>query len=99
MFRDKIRAPVAKYLDVILYSREQIIKENAATGEENVHAKSIEWGIISIKAQMTDSEIVMAPITMMRNALPLCEGGSGTALDRDKYLQSVEIWKNFACVY
>lgn len=27
--RDAVQPPVAKYLDVILYSREQIMKENA----------------------------------------------------------------------
>jgi hypothetical protein len=38
----------------------------------------------------------MAPITMMRNALGVAEGGSGVALDRDAYLRSVEFWENNA---
>eukprot|EP00485_Elphidium_margaritaceum_P017617 CAMPEP_0202719998 /NCGR_PEP_ID=MMETSP1385-20130828/136496_1 /ASSEMBLY_ACC=CAM_ASM_000861 /TAXON_ID=933848 /ORGANISM="Elphidium margaritaceum" /LENGTH=43 /DNA_ID= /DNA_START= /DNA_END= /DNA_ORIENTATION= len=33
------------------------------------------WGIVSIKPQMIDYEIPMEPATMMRNALPLKEGG------------------------
>ena len=42
-------APVAKYLDVILYSREQIRKEAAAMGREDDATEP--WGIISVKAQ------------------------------------------------
>jgi hypothetical protein len=34
----------------------------------------------------------MAPITMMRNALGLEEGGSGVPLDRESYLGSVAYW-------
>eukprot|EP00360_Condylostoma_magnum_P001765 CAMPEP_0168314186 /NCGR_PEP_ID=MMETSP0210-20121227/6707_1 /TAXON_ID=40633 /ORGANISM="Condylostoma magnum, Strain COL2" /LENGTH=36 /DNA_ID= /DNA_START= /DNA_END= /DNA_ORIENTATION= len=30
---------------------------------------------------------------MMRNALPLSEGGSGVAIDREKYMESVEYWR------
>lgn len=90
---------VAKYLDIILYSREQIHKENAATGfpvdEEQAHAP---WGIISVKAQDVDHELPMNPITVMRNALGKEEGGSGVPLDRDEYLKSVAYWKNHALV-
>jgi hypothetical protein len=39
----------------------------------------------------------LPPITMMRNALGVSEGGSGVALDREKYKASVEFWsKNVA---
>jgi len=34
---------------------------------------------------MIDTEIVMDPITMMRNALGKEEGGSGVTLDREAY--------------
>jgi hypothetical protein len=34
-------------------------------------------------------EIPMAPITMLRNALGVEEGGSGVPLDREAYRQSV----------
>lgn len=36
----------------------------------------------------------MLPITMLRNALGPQEGGSGVPLDRVKYQESVEFWKN-----
>lgn len=41
----------AKYLDVILYSREQIQKEEADMGAEP-SGETAPWGIISVKAQV-----------------------------------------------
>ena len=38
----------------------------------------------------------MDPITIIRNALGKEEGGSGIPLDRNKYMESVEFWKNHA---
>ena len=57
----------AAYLDLILYSREQIRKENAAMGEDS--GSDAPWGIVAIKAQDANHELPMQPITMMRNAL------------------------------
>mmetsp|Transcript_39304 Transcript_39304/g.77324 ORF Transcript_39304/g.77324 Transcript_39304/m.77324 type:complete len:204 (+) Transcript_39304:77-688(+) len=94
--RDKVEIPQAKFLDVILYSREQIRVENAATGTEN--SQSNPWGIISVKPQLEDFETPMAPITMMRNALPKKEGGSGVSLDPDKYKESVAFWAKYAII-
>ena len=51
-----------------------------------------DWGVISIKPQDEDSEITMDPITMMRNALGIEEGGSGIPLNREEYKKSVEFW-------
>jgi hypothetical protein len=90
---------VAEYLDIILYSREQIRKENAATDRPNSEEhEEAPWGIVSIKAQEVDHELPMKPITMMRNALGKEEGGSGVPIDRDEYLKSVEFWKKHAIV-
>lgn len=89
---------VAEYLDIILYSREQIRKENAAMGKTNEDHEDAPWGIVSIKAQDVDHELPMKPITMMRNALGKEEGGSGVPIDREAYLKSVEYWKQHAIV-
>ncbi|OEU10567.1 hypothetical protein FRACYDRAFT_193864 [Fragilariopsis cylindrus CCMP1102] len=91
------KLPVAKYLDLILYSREQIQKENASmekgkTTEEEEEKETAPWGIVSIKAQDEDFELPMNPITQMRNALGKEEGGSGIPIDRDAYMKSVEFW-------
>ena len=52
--------PQAKYLDLILYSREQIRKENKSTGKP-AGDETAPWGIVSIKAQMEDFELPMNP--------------------------------------
>lgn len=92
--------PVAKYLDLILYSREQIIKENAAMGKEGEEGEeeAAPWGIVSIKAQDIDKELPMTPITAMRNALGKEHGGSGVEIDREKYMEAFEYWKDHATV-
>lgn len=44
------------------------------------------------QGQLCDYELPMQPITMMRNALGVEEGGSGIPLDRQKYRESVAFW-------
>lgn len=98
--------PVAKYIDLILYSREQINKENAAMGKMTADdddnkeeaEETAPWGIVSIKAQDVDYELPMTPITIMRNALGKDQGGSGVELVREAYMESVEYWKDRANV-
>jgi hypothetical protein len=45
---------------------------------------------------MLPQETPLAPITIMRNALGVAEGGSGVSLDRDAYRRSVEFWNAHA---
>jgi len=85
---------VAPYLDVILYSREQIRNENAAMGK--LTESDAPWGVVSVKAQDVPHELPMQPITMMRNALGEKEGGSGVPLDVAKYQESVDYWRAHA---
>eukprot|EP00934_Nitzschia_sp_Nitz4_P003391 Nitzschia sp. Nitz4//scaffold11_size288233//1947//2558//NITZ4_000722-RA/size288233-processed-gene-0.195-mRNA-1//-1//CDS//3329533918//3381//frame0 len=93
----KDKLPVAKYLDLILYSREQIRKENTSMGKP-AGDETAPWGIVSIKAQDVDFELPMNPITVMRNALGKEHGGSGIPLDRDAYMESVNYWKDHVVV-
>ncbi|KAL6060377.1 DUF3228 domain-containing protein [Balamuthia mandrillaris] len=98
---DKVTPPTAAFLDIILYSKEQIDKEDAAMGSNessSLSNQNYQWGIVSIKAQNEEFELPMAPITMMRNALGITDGGSGVALDRDAYARSVAYWKEHANV-
>jgi hypothetical protein len=83
-----VQAPVAAYLVVILYSREQLLKEGEAI--------EADWGIVGCLYTDEPEEIPMAPITMMRNALGVEEGGSGVPMDRAAYRRSVEFWSNNA---
>jgi hypothetical protein len=86
--------PVARYLDIILYSREQCIKEALAMGEDPPKEPA-PWRVVSVKAQDEPYETPMQPITIMRNAI-LTEGGSGVPFDRELYLHAVEYWKTRA---
>ena len=83
-----IEPPVADYLIVILYSREQLAKEDTAT--------TADWGVVGCMYTAEQIETPMAPVTMMRNALGVEEGGSGVRLDRAAYLRSVEFWRTHA---
>ncbi|KAJ1605363.1 hypothetical protein OIY81_698 [Cryptosporidium canis] len=91
-----------RYLDIILYSKEQCEKEHNALNSDkddilDENEVNPDWYIISIKAQDKDYEIPMEPITILRNTL-IEEGGSGVPFNRSKYLESVEFWKNHAIV-
>lgn len=96
--------PDATWLDVILYSREQLAAEAAALPASDRAARTDglsglpPWGIISVKAQDCDHELPMQPITMLRNALGKEQGGSGVALDRAAYEAAVEYWSAHAAV-
>ena len=83
-----IAPPVANYLSPILYSAEQLAKEGEAIDGD--------WGIVGCMYTMEPAETPMAPITMMRNALGVEEGGSGVALDRAAYRRAVAFWENNA---
>jgi hypothetical protein len=80
--------PVANYLVPILYSREQMAKEGTPVDAD--------WGIVGCLYTMEPDEIPMVPITMMRNALGVEEGGSGVPLDREAYRRSVAFWSGHA---
>ena len=49
--------PVAKYLDIILYSKEQLIEEAANIGNP-APTYSQEWAVISVKPQVCSSQLV-----------------------------------------
>ncbi len=83
-----VEPPVARYLVVILYSREQLAREGSPIDAD--------WGVVGCLYTAEPEEIPMAPITMMRNALGVEEGGSGTPLDREAYRRAVEFWENNA---
>ncbi len=93
-----LEAPRAEWLDLILYSREQLEAEDKEKPVAERDVPDAAWGIVSINAELQPSESPMPPITMMRNALGKSEGGSGVALNREAYARSVEFWKNHASV-
>ena len=96
-FEFPIEMPKAKYLQIVLYSKEQLISESISRNEE-VDQNLTDWNVIAILGQ--DSGVIepMLPITMMRNALGLEEGGNGQVLDKDEYQKSVDFWSKMATV-
>ena len=48
--RNKLEPPAATFLDIILYSRDQIRLENLATGDATADTDA-PWGIISVKVR------------------------------------------------
>ena len=81
-------APVAEYLIPILYSREQLLAEGSPIDAD--------WGVVGCLYTREPAELPMAPITLMRNALGVAEGGSGVPLDPDAYRRSVAFWSENA---
>ncbi len=82
----------ARYLDIVLYNKEQLAKENMALAEGQ------EWGIVAILSAPTPEEAPLNPMTILRNSLGISEGGSGVPLDHAKYKKSVEYWSQWATV-
>ena len=83
-----VEPPVANYLIPILYNREQLAREGTTI--------QADWGVVGCLYTMQPEAIPMAPITMLRNALGVQEGGSGVAIDRAAYRQSVAFWEQWA---
>ena len=79
-----VEPPVAGYLVVILYDRAQMQREQTPI--------EADWGVVGCLYTAEAEELPMAPITMMRNALGVEEGGSGVPLDADAYRRSVAFW-------
>jgi hypothetical protein len=83
-----IDPPVANYLLPILYSRVQLAMEGSPIDAD--------WGVVGCLYTVEPEEIPMVPITMLRNALGVEEGGSGVPLDRESYRRSVAFWERHA---
>eukprot|EP00798_Chlamydomonas_sp_ICE-L_P016140 gene16140-22294_t len=86
----EVEVPTAKHLDLILYSREQMVKE--------YEDMPVPWAIICGEGQDEDYETPMQPITAMRNALGREEGGSGVPIDKAAYEASAEYWQTHATI-
>lgn len=91
-----IQRKPAHHLNIILYSREQLLAEDAATGKSDT--PDADWSIVAVNAEPGEIDSPIPPVTMMRNALGKTEGGSGFPLDRTKYMESVAYWSRYAQV-
>ena len=92
-----LEAPQATWLDVILYSHDQLLKEAADFPDEQ-EVPDCDWGIVSIIGVLEPVEPPMPPITQMRNALGREAGGSGVGLNPEAYDQAVAFWERHAAI-
>lgn len=89
-FELPIPAPIANYLVLVLYSKQQIDKEAKSDYDKKMAEGGLEsigleepmpfsgnWGVVAILGQMQPHEEPMPPITMMRNYMHISMGGSG----------------------
>jgi hypothetical protein len=100
-FELPLAAPVAEWLIVVVYSKEQIDKESESTAIIPEHVAppfEADWGVVAILGQSHPNEEPMPPATMLRNALGMSEGGSGVPIDREAYAKSVTFWSEHAIV-
>jgi hypothetical protein len=93
----EVEAPVARWLDVILYSHAQLVAEAADYPDEQA-VPDCDWGIVSIIGTLEPREPPMPPITQWRNALGRAEGGSGVPVDPASYAAAVAFWDAHAAV-
>jgi hypothetical protein len=83
-----LEPPVAAYLIPILYDREQLAKEGTAIDAD--------WGVVGCLYTAEPVETPLAPITILRNALGVEQGGSGVPIDRAAYNHAVDFWRQHA---
>lgn len=90
----------AEHIVLVLYSRAQLESEFKPKddGQEFYFDDSVEWGIVSIMGTMEPRPDPLVPITIMRNALGVEEGGNGERINRASYADSVEFWSRYILV-
>ncbi len=90
----------ANYIVLVLYSKEQLEKEfkPKEEGQEFYFDDSVEWGVVSIMGTVLPKPDPLVPITIMRNALGVEEGGNGEKINRKVYNESVEFWSKHILV-
>lgn len=85
-----VQAPKAAYLDVVMYTREQLIKEKIEIDAD--------YGVVAILGEPVCAESPQNPTALLRNALGIAEGGNGNPLDTKEYARAVDFWSKYALV-
>ena len=94
------KSQTANYIVLVLYSKEQLEKEFKPKEVEDkfYFDDSVKWGVVSIMGTMEPKPDPLVPITIMRNALGIDEGGNGAKLNKEVYNESVEFWSKYILV-
>jgi len=80
-FPEKRFIQTAKYLNIILYSKEQLEREDSELIFDT------DWGIVAILGQLGKKPEPPKPATIIRNSMGISEGGSGHPFNRMEYKQ------------
>ena len=84
-------APVAKWLDIVVYSRKHLSEK------EGIEITA-DFGIVNIAAHMTNEESPMVPSTVARNAIGPSSGGNGAAFDLGTNEAGADYWSRMISV-
>ena len=97
---EKVDLPEADYLDVVVYSAEQMREEQQVKGGSDSADYSDDKiaYVVLVKPQCVDYEQPMPAETLLRNTLGAEEGGSGVKFDRTAYKTCVAFWMAHAIV-
>lgn len=83
----------ANFLQVILYSDEQLAKEDKENPNRVVDANL--WHVVLYRGQNTNDKLPMEDSTMLRNALGIEEGGSGVPIDPNAWEHCISHWEEY----
>ena len=88
---------VAEHIEVILYTKEQLIKESK--NQDKKDYSGCDYDIVCVNAEPTEKSSPMVPNTIVRNYLGKDFGGSGTeGIDEEEYKESVTFWQEHAII-
>lgn len=96
-----VQSEKARYIVFVLYTNEHLIEEHKVNSNNEdlyVNEGEADFGIVSIMGQNVCREEPMTPATMIRNHLGKEFGGSGSVLDNEAYMRSVEFWSTHALI-
>jgi len=85
------KGPIA-FFTCVLVALQLVGMVGVASAQDATPGASPSASPVGEATELKLAEIPMAPITMLRNALGVDEGGSGVPIDRDAYAASVAFW-------
>jgi len=87
----------AEFLVLILYSREQLLKEHEGEEEFEI-SESADYGVVALQALEVPVVELMTPYTMVRNSLGIKWGGNGEEVNEEYIRKASEYWSTNAII-
>jgi len=89
---DKVQPDVGAFLDIVLYTKEQINADRVKSHKPPFESDATYY-IVAIKAQPLPCVLPLQPEQILRNAFM-----RGLAMDRKEYQEAVTFWEKHALV-